>query len=117
MEDVQTSRLAPRFCGRRMSAEDAVPDEWPRPNTSIGDLERSYSLRMTMRRNHQAWFTKHVRSVYGYRCAFSNLPLGKLLASVQGLDGTTLRVPQMREARPDSGFLEWRFDKFKAVQE
>ena len=50
---------------------DAVPDEWPRPNLSIGDRERSYSLRMTRRRNHQAWFSKHVRSVYGYRCAFS----------------------------------------------
>ena len=79
MEDVQTFRLAPRFCGRRLSAEDAVPDEWSRPNTSIADRERSYSLRMTRHRNHQAWFTKHVRSVYGYRCAFSNLPLGKLL--------------------------------------
>ena len=33
------------------------------------------------------------------------------------LDGATLRVPQMREARPDPGFLEWRFDKFKAVQD
>ena len=51
--------------------EDAVPDEWPRPNTSIGDRERSYSLRMTRRRNHQAWFSRQVRSVYGYRCAFS----------------------------------------------
>ena len=154
---------------------DAVPDEWPRPNTSIGDRERSYSLRMTRHRNHQAWFSKHVRSVYGYRCAFSNLPLGKLLvgahikadeeggpasasngicmstlhhaafdsyligvdpdlkihvsrsifdaddgpllASLQGLDGATLRVPQVREAIPDPGFLEWRFDKFKAVQD
>ena len=155
--------------------EDAVPDEWPQPFTSIGDRERSYSLRMTRRRNHQAWFSKHVRSVYGYRCAFSNLPLGKLLvgahikaddeggpasvsngicmsalhhaafdsyligvdpdlkihvsrsifdaddgpllASLQGLDGTTLRVPQMQEARPDPGFLEWRFEKFRAVQD
>ena len=38
---------------------------------------------------------------------------GPLLASLQGLDGTTLRI----ETRPDPGFLEWRFDKFKAVQE
>ena len=41
--------------------------------------ERSYSLRMTKYRNHQAWFSSRIRSVYGYRCAFSNLPLGKLL--------------------------------------
>ena len=153
---------------------DTVPDEWPQPYASIGERERSYSLRTARHRNHQAWFSKHVRSVYGYRCAFSNLPLGKLLvgahikadeeggpasvsngicmstlhhaafdsyligvdpdlkihvsrnifdaddgpllASLQGLDGATLRVPQMREARPDRGFLEWRFDKFRAVQ-
>ena len=54
---------------------DAVPDEWPQPYASIGERERSYSLRTARRRNHQAWFSKHVRSVYGYRCAFSNLPL------------------------------------------
>ena len=38
---------------------------------------------------------------------------GPLLASLQGLDGTTLRI----ETRPDPGYLEWRFDKFKAVQD
>jgi len=65
---------------------------------------------MSKRRNHQAWFSKHVRSVYGYRCAFSNLPLGKLLV------GATMRIPKMREARPDRGFLDWRFEKFRAVQ-
>ncbi len=41
--------------------------------------ERSYSLRMTKHRNHQAWFSSRIRSVYGYRCAFSNLPLSRLL--------------------------------------
>ena len=30
-------------------------------------------------RNHQAWFSSRTRSAYGYRCAFSGLPLGKLL--------------------------------------
>ena len=153
---------------------DTVPDEWPRPYASIGERERSWSLHTARRRNHQAWFSKHVRSVYGYRCAFSNLPLGKLLvgahikaddeggpasvsngicmstlhhaafdsyligvdpdlkihvsrsifdaddgpllASLQGLDGATMRVPRMREARPDPGFLEWRFEKFRGVQ-
>ena len=175
VEDFRADEGRVLLAAANPTREDAVPDEWPRPNTSIGDRERSYSLRMTKRRNHQAWFSKHVRSVYGYRCAFSNLPLGKLLvgahikadeeggpasasngicmstlhhaafdsyligvdpdlkihvsrsifdaddgpllASLQGLDGATLRVPQMREARPDPGFLEWRFDKFKAVQD
>ncbi len=136
--------------------------------------ERSYSLRMTKHRNHQAWFSSQIRSVYGYRCAFSNLPLSRLLvgahiksdedggpatvsngicmstlhhaafdayligvdpglrihvsrrvidaedgpflASFQGLDGGTLRVPQEPLARPDPAFLEWRFDRFEAAQ-
>ncbi len=175
VEDVRADEGRVLLAAANPAREDAVPDEWPRPNTSIGDREQSYSLRMTKHRNHQAWFSKHVRSVYGYRCAFSNLPLGKLLvgahikadeeggpasasngicmstlhhaafdsyligvdpdlkihvsrsifdaddgpllASLQGLDGATLRVPQTREARPNPGFLEWRFDKFKAVQD
>ena len=133
------------------------------------------SSRTTRHRNHQAWFSTHVRSAYGHRCAFSNLPLGKLLvgahikadeaggpasvpngicmstlhhaafdshligvdpdlkihvsrsvfdaddgpllASLQGLDGATMRVPRMREARPDRGFLEWRFEKFQAERD
>lgn len=41
--------------------------------------KRSYSLRMTKHRNHQAWFSSQIRSLYGYRCAFSNLPLSRLL--------------------------------------
>ena len=135
---------------------------------------QSYSLRTTKHRNHQAWFSSRIRSVYGYRCAFSNLPLGKLLvgahikadedggpasvpngicmstlhhaafdsyligvdpdlrihvsrnvfdaddgpllASLQGLDGGSLRVPDEPLARPDSAFLEWRFDRFEAAQ-
>ena len=139
-------------------------------DTSI--RERSYSLRMTKYRNHQAWFSSRIRSVYGYRCAFSNLPLGKLLigahiksdedggpasisngicmsalhhaafdayligvdpelrihvspsvidaddgpllANLQGLDGTSLRVPQEPLARPDPAFLKWRFARFEA---
>ena len=38
------------------------------------------------------------------------------LASLQGLDGTTLRVPEEPLARPDSAFLELRFDRFEAAQ-
>ncbi len=146
--------------------------ERPLAGTEIREL--SYSLRITKHRNHQAWFSSQVRSVYGYRCAFSNLPLGKLLvgahiksdedggpasvpngicmstlhhaafdayligvdsdlrvhvsrsvidaddgpllASLQGLDGATLRVPQEPLARPDPAFLEWRFNRFEAAQ-
>ncbi len=133
--------------------------------------ERSYSLRLTRQRNHQDWFSSRVRAVYGYRCAFSRLPLGRLLvgahiksddaggpasipngicmsalhhaafdsyligvdpdlkvhvspsvfdaddgpllANLQDLDGTRLRVPDEPFARPDREFLEWRFARFE----
>ena len=41
---------------------------------------------------------------------------GPLLASLQGLDGGALRVPEEPLAKPDSAFLEWRFDRFEAAQ-
>lgn len=46
-----------------------------------GDLvvEPKYTLRVTRHRNHQAWFSSRTKSAYGYRCAFSNLPLRDLL--------------------------------------
>lgn len=41
--------------------------------------ERSYTLVATKRRNHQAWFSSRTKSAYGHRCAFSGLPLPRLL--------------------------------------
>ena len=41
---------------------------------------------------------------------------GPLLAILHGLDGNSLRVPDEPLARPDPAFLEWRFDRFEAVQ-
>ena len=41
--------------------------------------ERRYSFGQTRRRNHQAWFSSRTKSAYGYRCAFSGLPLRDLL--------------------------------------
>ena len=45
----------------------------------VGERERSYSLATGKRRNHQAWFSGRTKAAYGYRCAFSGLPLGGLL--------------------------------------
>ena len=42
-------------------------------------VERSYSMRWARHRNHQAWFSSRTKSAYGYRCAFSGLPLQDLL--------------------------------------
>lgn len=41
--------------------------------------ERSYSLVAAKKRNHQAWFSSRTKAAYGYRCAFSGLPLRRLL--------------------------------------
>lgn len=43
------------------------------------NVERTYSTRMTRARNHQAWFSARTKSAYGYRCAFSGLPVRELL--------------------------------------
>lgn len=40
---------------------------------------RSYYLVESRQRNHQAWFSSRTKSAYGYRCAFSGLPLRDLL--------------------------------------
>lgn len=41
--------------------------------------EASWTQAQGKRRNHQAWFSSIVKSAYGYRCAFSGLPLRNLL--------------------------------------
>lgn len=51
-------------------------------NTPLVDrlvVERRYTTRQTLHRNHQAWFSSRTKSAYGYRCAFSGLPLRDLL--------------------------------------
>ena len=47
----------------------------------VGVVEKApeYTLRLTRQRNHQAWFSSQTRAAYGYRCAFSGLPLRDLL--------------------------------------
>ena len=41
---------------------------------------------------------------------------GPLLASLQGLDGRTIRVPEDPLAAPDPEFLDWRFARFEVEQ-
>ena len=55
----------------------SVPTASPRGVLQI--RERSYSLVQSRQRNHQAWFSSRTNSAYGYRCAFSGLPLRGLL--------------------------------------
>lgn len=42
-------------------------------------VEKAYSPTMVRARNHQAWFSARTKSAYGYRCAFSGLPVRELL--------------------------------------
>ena len=184
LDTKQSGRFGLRISGRTkgvFSFPQAEPESAEARSVQEGQIltgqnirERSYSLRMTKHRNHQAWFSSQIRSLYGYRCAFSNLPLsrllvgahikpdkdggpaslkngicmstlhhsafdayligvdpdlrihvsrrvidvddGPLLTGLQGLDGSTMRVPKEPRPQPDPEFLEWRFDRFKAAQ-
>ena len=46
---------------------------------NLMQINRTYSLVRAKRRNHQAWFSSRIKSVYGYKCALSGLPLRNLL--------------------------------------
>ena len=48
-------------------------------SSQIEVREPSWANAQSKRRNHQAWFSSVVKSAYGYRCAFSGLPLRNLL--------------------------------------
>ena len=43
------------------------------------EIETRYSLSLTRNRNHQAWFSMRTKAAYGWRCAFSGLPVRELL--------------------------------------
>lgn len=42
-------------------------------------VDPSYARILARRRNHQSWFSDRVRTAYGWRCAFSGLPVRDLL--------------------------------------
>ena len=43
------------------------------------EIEATYSLTFSRTRNHQAWFSMRTKAAYGWRCAFSGLPVRELL--------------------------------------
>ena len=43
------------------------------------EIETIYSLTLSRTRNHQAWFSMRTKAAYGWRCAFSGLPVRELL--------------------------------------
>ena len=79
VEDFRENEGRVLLSAREPESKDASFVQEGRVLTGQNIRERSYSLRMTKHRNHQAWFSSRIRSVYGYRCAFSNLPLSRLL--------------------------------------
>ena len=52
------------------------------------EIEATYSLRLTRNRNHQAWFSMRTKAAYGWRCAFSGLPVRELLGGRAHRAGT-----------------------------
>ena len=45
------------------------------------EIEPTYSLTHSRTRNHQSWFSDQIKTAYGWRCAFSGLPVRDLLES------------------------------------
>ena len=64
---------APDVIHSNLSSVDALS------SSLIEVREASWTISQSKRRNHQAWFSSVVKSAYGYRCAFSGLPLRNLL--------------------------------------
>ena len=62
----QSSVLASRF---------ALPSEF----ALSSEIDPTYSLTLSRTRNHQAWFSMRTKAAYGWRCAFSGLPVRALL--------------------------------------
>ena len=73
-EEQQVLLAAPDIAHGSVSSVRAVALD--NPDLAI---ETGYSFRRVRQRNHQAWFSSRTKSAYGYRCAFSGLPLRDLL--------------------------------------
>ena len=85
------------------SVEAALPDE-------IESRERSYYLVETRQRNHQAWFSSQTKSAYGYRCAFSGLPLRDLLVGAHIVPDSEGGVASVRNGICISALHHTAFD-------
>ena len=72
--------------------------------------EPSYYLVETRRRNHQAWFSSRTKSAYGYRCAFSGLPLRDLLVGAHIVPDSEGGVASVRNGICMSALHHTAFD-------
>lgn len=72
--------------------------------------EPSYYLVETKRRNHQAWFSSRTKSAYGYRCAFSGLPLRDLLVGAHIVPDSEGGVASVRNGICMSSLHHTAFD-------
>lgn len=85
------------------SVQAALPDE-------VESREPSYYLVETRRRNHQAWFSSQTKSAYGYRCAFSGLPLRDLLVGAHIVPDSEGGVASVRNGICMSALHHTAFD-------
>ena len=72
--------------------------------------EPSYYLVETRQRNHQAWFSSRTKSAYGYRCAFSGLPLRDLLVGAHIVPDSEGGVASVRNGICMSSLHHTAFD-------
>lgn len=76
----------------------------------VESREPSYYLVETRRRNHQAWFSSQTKSAYGYRCAFSGLPLRDLLVGAHIVPDSEGGVASVRNGICMSALHHTAFD-------
>ena len=73
-------------------------------------VEASYSLTTTRIRNHQAWFSARTKAAYVWRCAFSGLPVRKLLVGAHIVPDADGGPPSVRNGICMSALHHVAFD-------
>ena len=71
--------LSPQIEATYSFREDDDPGQHLRVGALSPEIEATYSLAFSRTRNHQAWFSMRTKAAYGWRCAFSGLPVRELL--------------------------------------
>ena len=73
-------------------------------------VEASYSLTTARTRNHQAWFSTRTKAAYVWRCAFSGLPVRKLLVGAHIVPDAEGGPPSVRNGVCMSALHHVAFD-------
>ena len=74
------------------------------------EIEASYSLTTTYKRNHQAWFSTLTKAAYQWKCAFSGLPVRALLVGAHIVPDADGGPPSVRNGICMSALHHVAFD-------